>query len=654
MPSAHSPNYDGDISPPQEGRIVGWLADRNALDTPVEFELLLDGQSLGPFRANLARPSLRRQGLGDGHYGFEIKVTDPPIGAQSRIAIRPLGAPLPVLQWAGGAAAAPPPDIASQIAIHSPEEVVRLIGGLTQGLLRHRVRSFFRTKDWAGMSGLAEDLLAEGALDADTLRMLGRGALYARHTATARVYLALAGALDPTSAEGLFFRGVTELRDRRFDEAVVFLRAAVTANPADPKMGAELCTALAAQMARQGGDAALAAEVVAQCRRLLDLDRSPNSLSAAGKSLLQAGHPAEALAIMEAARRDHPGHVEILHVQSRALVALGRVAEALELAEEVLRLSPQNQTAAFQTRTLADLAGSWPVPQPPTFGILDLSAIGTAELATVLAGRSEDWLALRPPLAAPAAWRNLWRPPPPGESVPPPPPALDPARLAPLVDPALGHQVLAMAEGPVALWRRPVLIALREAGLIGPRLEGLDRFRALYGAETPSPAPRRVLLMSGAGADPRLDRLAQDHQAQGDTPLLLDWGPSSARRQDRAGVRHVACDRSPGALLRLLIAEEVSLVHAVSGAGALATAAIAHTSIRLLCGIGDWREFLGRDGDPQGFDASGAPIPRPGFGAVLRRAQGVYVDAELTGRLLERAFGVRAPVVPPPEEDRRP
>lgn len=642
MSRAKMPNYDGNIYPPENGRIAGWLADLNALDTAVDFELLLDGRSLGQFRADHARPSLLRRGLGHGNYGFETFVKDRHLGANSRISVRPLTEIAPVLQRTGpdetGLSKAPTAsiqDIIRHVSLLGEDDVLRLVGGLTQGLLRGRARNLFRAKDWGEMNRFAEEMLSEGVLNAPLLCTLGRGALYARNYPTARLCLALAGTLDPTSTEVLLYRGLTETKVREFDKAIRFLKEAVELNPADTRVMGELCTALRGQLTRQAGDPVLIEETVTQCRRLLDMDRSLFSLSAAGKALLQAGQPAEVLAIMEAALPDYPDEVEILHIKSRALVALGRVAEALDVADEVLRIAPHNQTANFQKRTLGELAASGGVPRLPEFGYLDLSEVAEAggDLSTALARRREDWLVLNAPEAAR--------------------PSLDPVRLDRLVDPFLGHQVIDAGAGPITLWRRAVLVDLLKAELVGPALEGLDRLAAFYGARVPAQEPRRAILMSSygafkfGGAEQFLESMAHHYQTRGYEPIIVGYVEQyrGERGVTPAGFRYVFIEKTRTALLRLLVEEQVSLVHAVSGAGFLTAETTEYTPIRLIYGIHYWREFLGAEGDERYFDAEGAPIPRPEFRYILRRASSVYVNSDFTRQLLEQTFGVRAPVV---------
>lgn len=651
MDGVKLPNYDGNIYPPEQGRIAGWLADLNALHRTVECEILLDGQSLGVVRADQSRPSLRRRGLGDGRYGFEMMVTDRPLEESSRIAVRPVSEELPVLHRNSGesravTSPAASTDVGKIVALAAEldeDSLVKLIAGLNQSLLKQRIRTRFRAREWPEMNRLTQTLLSNGTFDPAFLCMLGRSALYERNFETARLCLALAELLDPDSEEILFYRGVTESRSGRYDEALQILQEATKGHPDNTLILAELCNALRFKLARQAGDTALIAETAACCRKLLAMDPGRRSAEICGQALLQAGMPAEALSAVEAALPSHPDNVELLHIKSRALVSLNRVAEALEVADQVLRLAPNNQTANFQKRTLSDIASNGDDARPQVFGRLDLPPRSNAgedadeDLAAALARRSEDWLALtatgaRDPFVG-----------------------LDPAWLDRLVDPFLGHQIIEAGEGPIDLWRRRVLALLLQAGLVGPALEGLDRFRTLYGPaagpNSPPCKPGRVVVMSRHGAfkfgggEHFIESMAEHYQTRGYVPIIVGTRPEFVGQSGTtdAGFRYVFIRNNPAELLRLLVEEDVSLVHAISGSGFLAAEAVESSNIRLIYGIHYWREFLGGEGDF--FAPDGTPNPRPDFRYILTRASTVYTNSDFTRQLLEQTFGVRAPVI---------
>ena len=148
-------------------------------------------------------------------------------------------------------------------------------------------------------------------------------------------------------------------------------------------------------------------------------------------------------------------------------------------------------------------------------------------------------------------------------------------------------------------------------------------------------------------AEQFIESMAGHYRSRGYEPIIVGYlsqfnGESGVTP---AGFRYTFIEKRRSALLRLIVEEEVSLIHAVSGAGFLAAEATDHTPIRLIYGIHYWREFLGAEGDERYFDAEGAPIPRLEFRYILSRASAVYANSDFTRHLLEQTFGVRAPVV---------
>src|SRR5262245_31681694 len=63
------------------GRLFGWAFDPMAPDRRLTIRVLLDGKVIAEAVADINRPDLRRNGIGDGKHAFEIALPDP---AQSR------------------------------------------------------------------------------------------------------------------------------------------------------------------------------------------------------------------------------------------------------------------------------------------------------------------------------------------------------------------------------------------------------------------------------------------------------------------------------------------------------------------------------------------------------------------------------------------
>jgi hypothetical protein len=102
---------------------------------------------------------------------------------------------------------------------------------------------------------------------------------------------------------------------------------------------------------------------------------------------------------------------------------------------------------------------------------------------------------------------------------------------------------------------------------------------------------------------------------------------------------------SPAELRRTFLSADVRLVHAISGLGFAVAEALSYTNIPFIYGVHFWREALGTDTDENFFDDGGQPLARPEFHYILSRASTVYANSEFTRDVLERAFGVRCPVV---------
>ena len=67
---------DGRIDHADRTAIAGWAADPARPGEPVTLELLLDGVTLGRFRADRHRADLEQAGLGTGHHAFQIRIPD--------------------------------------------------------------------------------------------------------------------------------------------------------------------------------------------------------------------------------------------------------------------------------------------------------------------------------------------------------------------------------------------------------------------------------------------------------------------------------------------------------------------------------------------------------------------------------------------------
>ena len=92
-----SVRLDGHLDRATAEWIGGWAWDPTAPDRAQELELLLDGISVGRFRADRLRPDLLEGGIGTGLYGFDLRVPEGLSRGQDREirVLDPSGADLP-------------------------------------------------------------------------------------------------------------------------------------------------------------------------------------------------------------------------------------------------------------------------------------------------------------------------------------------------------------------------------------------------------------------------------------------------------------------------------------------------------------------------------------------------------------------------------
>jgi len=93
-PLRRAPRYQGYVDERSTHHIAGWLRDRFATETRVEYQIVLEGAGkeriLATGIAQIFQPELAKSGVGDGHYGFHVTFDTPLTEAErDRVIVRP-------------------------------------------------------------------------------------------------------------------------------------------------------------------------------------------------------------------------------------------------------------------------------------------------------------------------------------------------------------------------------------------------------------------------------------------------------------------------------------------------------------------------------------------------------------------------------------
>lgn len=150
----------------------------------------------------------------------------------------------------------------------------------------------------------------------------------------------------PKSAEARYFRGLCWLRARNFAAAEADLLGAEALAPNDPRY--LLATlALRVEEQRLSKDPLHAREAVLKAAQALTpVARTPLQLEALAATYLGFGQPAIALPFAERASQLAPIDSSLLDTEARALAALGRTSEALNVERAAIAFVPEAADAA--------------------------------------------------------------------------------------------------------------------------------------------------------------------------------------------------------------------------------------------------------------------------------------------------------------------
>jgi tetratricopeptide (TPR) repeat protein len=522
--------------------------------------------------------------------------------------------------------------------------------------LLSRARVHFKERNWAGLLQFHRVLIGVSKEYQRLLLMVGRAALYTNDYHIATKLLGLGAATFPTDEEMQYYCGVALTRSGRHADSISYLRAALQLLPSAIRTKKALAIALR-RAARDADSPQKRIDMISDAAQLLkevlDEEFSRGSAVSLAEALSELGRNEEALKMVDLLFQNGERDVAILLLRARSLVALTRVSEALAIAEEVIKVDPLNQAARFYLRALRFLGDGDAATGPPTFGelvrvssgSLVSGALGEAklplqpeptnstELAAALSRLPFDWLRIADGEASEVTIADLERG----------------------IDSSAGFCVLDRAgQAPTKLWRREALVHLAESGLITSDLADLPSFEDVYcryrASLVADNATAVVLSRHGSlkfgGGEHFIESMAEHYRSVGYDPIIVGTRRELVGKSGvNNGFRFDFVDHSAASLRRLFLQSKAQLVHGISGVGFEVTEALSYTNIPFIYGVHFWREALGDASDKGYFDGEGKPVARPEFQYVLSRASSVYANSQYTRSVLEKAFGVRCPVI---------
>ena len=696
-------------------QLRGWLIDTAWPDRRVRFNLTIDGQLRGTYAANRRRRFLIRQsGSGEDTHGFLVPIRRQWIsGGMQSVGIEDPGDPnlrITLVVRLGPAANThfddqvvsgqtsigegdrviqearprssrhddeeserdPGPAVVNkalmkQIAALSDAELAALLLAVDRDVVVSRLNKHEKAGDWQSASVYRRALL--GAPAEQRLTALARGALKAHNHGLAARLAAAAAAFHPQSFEANLLAGSARSLQGEFEEALRYLRIADRLEEGTMRAKREIVAALAKL---------LRGDVAAESREQLRIEHLSllRTLSASedasvqikyrmtfAQALFAAGRYDEAIAAAEVVLADAANDTRALMIKARALVARNHIAEAQAVYERILDIEPGHRGAKMNLRILEALAEDESGQRDDA----EVSAIGLHVVGPVRPGSGANGESLAEHLArVPQRWICTSKMQP-DESVAPGTLSLLDANAMCRV----GYAEIGLPDGrQLEFWRRDALIGLAESDLLETIDDtvALNRWKPFYGAQERSETASRItrpkrgvaalISRNGAnlygGGEHFLDNVAEHHLRQGFEPIIVGTR-AELRGEDRVsnGRRCIFVGDTAADLRKLFLENDVSLVHAISGAGFPVAEALSFTNIPFVYGVHFWNELLG---DPQQTDyfddVTGAGRFRREFQLILSRATAIYANSRYTQKLIEEGFGVRCPIVYPVPRER--
>lgn len=683
----------GKLEALREGAFVGWVWNPDEPSARIRFELRSNGRSVFVGLADRPRGDLARASIGDGHHAFQVPADPGWLGAaENRITLHAPPGALSLGQVLIEKRRAPPADLAevarrywlpeSRVAalvaeveglehpaVPEPPAVifarsrgVELPGTLDAGTLTALVSSLLAGQRWdeASISAALEPLvrsrawaavaLACGNLPTDfppSARLLGwyGRALFglARYQEAAEVLTRLQ-TMAPLRHGDLVYLGLAFGRLGRWREALAVLRNCLAQAPSRTRYQHEVARALI-QVGFGGYGVDRPEPVLLESAKVLlrQAFAAPDAEWRVGHDLasllVHRGDLTAAREVLAANAERAPMVAGVFADLARLELRAGDLPRALRAAERALALDPRGDSTRFNLRLLRSLSElDTAEPSPSLAHVADWSTAS----ARVILDQDATWIVLD----------GL--------------PALDGVRWVS----ARGFPWAAgirrtQSEAPL-VWRRAFLTALLDAGLVAAReslatllslAARLGRFATVEPqpwASTTSPKAGKVLLLSRhgghrfGGGEHFLAQMAALYRAKGFSVVIAGAeGRDEPPTEAADGMQFATVSADPGRLLRFVVEQGIDLVHVISGMALEAVTALSWLDVRIVHGVHFWRDLLQPPTPSPGYypDVDGSTPPRLEFAAVVRDAGMIYANSVFTQDVIERHFGVRAPVL---------
>jgi glycosyltransferase involved in cell wall biosynthesis len=366
------------------------------------------------------------------------------------------------------------------------------------------------------------------------------------------------------------------------------------------------------------------------------------------RKLFNAGLNPEALRAVDHFLEALPSDVGALALKSGILVALARHDEALALSHEILKLDPSHTTALYHSRLLPKL-GAVTAKAQAVAGRLTVE--GAEEPAVLVEKTGQIWH----PDPTQSFLQQL-------QSLPANILAISRieddqlSRAVQQLERDFGIGLFADDASGLRVWRRDALVNLARIGFLTSWGALPQEARALEWAfrrDARQEKPGRVALMSRqggykfGGAEHFLESVALHYRDMGYEPAII-----GTRREalgevgfNDDGIPLVFFENDPDTHRRYFLENEVKLVHVLPGLGYEVAIALEWMNIPLIYGVHFWRDCFNKDNVTSSyFDAAGQPNLNRDFHYILRNAT-VYANSQFTQRTIEKAFGVRCPII---------
>jgi len=623
----------------KNGRTVsGWVADDGQLDAVLTVTVTAGQWSSKPLKANEYRHHLRLRKFGTARYGFSVDVPSDVVLPQGQ-------------------------SVTATVHGHSG---VRFTTRVTEEN-RHQGKTVSAQqslqiivdgglparKDVSSLDDLApfaEKVLSSPRL-ANLLRDAGRSqARLGNHVSALRL-LGAAMQLKPNDHECIFQYAVAASRENKNDIALDHFRWLYLENWRASRVLSEYAQALRREIERSGHDPDpdIQAKLIELVEVRLSLaDENEGILPASiAITLKRLGMTDLALRAIEHTITIRPDRIDAHLAKARIMIESKRVDEGLKIARAIIERWPDNESANHMLRTFRHMVGmnsedvgiaafqAWNNEsfQVATQGEREYSIEGAIEkVEKFLRSNCLDWIVFDKS-GKPVNFEEVRG-------------CIETTSQAGCI----------RLNKDLCIWKVTALLDLFECDIVRKPtiVSDLERVERSYIRPAPPIAAGRAILLSrfGAirfgGAEHFLHSASMHYARLGYRPLLLGDIEKMSHGEVadiEPELSHDFCAMDPVSLRRIFLAEDVSLVHAISGMGGLVASALGDMNVPFIYGVHYFREVLGGEGGEIYFQADGTAIPRSDFGYLLSRASTVYANSTYTQDLIERMHGVRCPVI---------